>query len=196
MESPLGPTLANAFLCFHEQIWLNEFTDELNLYTTEDKLMTYLFCFVNLIILRNSKIISILNIESLDSPVKKNNNSMPFLDILITRTSNGFKISVYHKTIFSGGYSNFNSFISKENKVGLIFNLLFWTFLIVSDFSRFHSEVCHLKGKLKKDIFPIKLIESCIKNFLNKRLAKKPDRKKDLVIPFLGKVSLDLRTPL
>ena len=121
---------------------------------------------------------------------------MPFLDILITRTSNGFKTSVYHKTIFSGVYSNFNSFISKENKVGLIFNLLFWTFLIVSDFSRFHSEVCHLKGKLKKDIFPIKLIESCIKNFLNKRLAKKPDRKKDLVIPFLGKVSLDLRTPL
>ena len=23
MGSPLGPTLANAFLCFHEQIWLN-----------------------------------------------------------------------------------------------------------------------------------------------------------------------------
>ena len=24
MESPLGPTLGNAFLCFHEQIWFNE----------------------------------------------------------------------------------------------------------------------------------------------------------------------------
>ena len=23
MRSPLGPTLANAFLCFHEQVWLN-----------------------------------------------------------------------------------------------------------------------------------------------------------------------------
>ena len=23
MNSPLGPCLANAFLCFHEQIWLN-----------------------------------------------------------------------------------------------------------------------------------------------------------------------------
>ena len=29
MGSPLGPTLANAFLCFHEQIWLNECPDEL-----------------------------------------------------------------------------------------------------------------------------------------------------------------------
>ena len=28
MGSPLGPTLANAFLCFHEQIWLNECPDE------------------------------------------------------------------------------------------------------------------------------------------------------------------------
>ena len=28
MGSPLGPTLANAFLCFCEQIWLNECPDE------------------------------------------------------------------------------------------------------------------------------------------------------------------------
>ena len=28
MGSPLGPTLANTFLYFHEQIWLNECPDE------------------------------------------------------------------------------------------------------------------------------------------------------------------------
>ena len=28
MGSPLSPTLANVFLCFHEQIWLNECPDE------------------------------------------------------------------------------------------------------------------------------------------------------------------------
>ena len=28
MGSSLGPTLANAFLCFHEQIWLNECPEE------------------------------------------------------------------------------------------------------------------------------------------------------------------------
>ena len=48
---------------------------------------------------------------------------MPFIDVLITRTSNGFKTSVYHKPTFSGVYSNFNSFISEEYKVGLIFTL-------------------------------------------------------------------------
>ena len=133
---------------------------------------------------------------------KEHNNSIPFLDVLITRTRNGFKTSVYHKPTFSGLYSNFNSFISEEYKVGLIFTLLFRTFSVVSDFSGFHSEVCHLKEILKKNTFPIKLIDSCIKNFLNKRLTEKPvtltSEKKDLVIvlPFLGKLSLDLRTRL
>ena len=46
------------------------------------------------------------------------------------------------------------------------------------------------------------MINSCIKNFLNKKLTEKPvtltAEKKDLVIvlPFLGKLSLDLRTLL
>ena len=127
---------------------------------------------------------------------------MPFIDVLITRTSNGFKTSVYHKPTFSGVYSNFNSFISEEYKVGLIFTLLFRTFSTVSDFSRFHSEAYHLKKIFKKNVFPIKLIDSCIKNFLNKRLTEKPvtltAEKKDLVtvLPFLGKLSLDLRIRL
>ena len=97
----------------------------------------------------------------------------------------------------SGLYPNFNNFISEEYKVGLIFTLLFGTFSTVSNLSRFYSEVCHLKEILKKNAFPMKLIDSCIKNFLSKRLAEKPvtltDKKKDLVIvlQFLGKLSLD-----
>ena len=60
-------------------------------------------------------------------------------------------------------------------------------------------EVCHLKEILKKNAFPIELIDSCIKNFLNKITTETPvtltAEKKDLVIvlPFLGKVSLDLK---
>ena len=74
----------------------------------------------------------------------------------------------------------------------MIFNLSFRTF----------SEVCRLKEILKKNAFPIKLINSCIKSFLNKRLNEKPvtltAEKKEfaIVLPFLGKLSLDLRTPL
>ena len=101
---------------------------------------------------------------------------MPFLDVLITRTSNGSKTSAYHQPKFSRVYS----FIIR------IFIL--------------HSEVCHLKEILKKNAFLIKLIDSCIKTFLNKRLTGEPvtlaAKKKDLVIvvPFLGKLSLHLGT--
>ena len=28
MGSPLGPSIANAFLCFHEQIWVNDFPED------------------------------------------------------------------------------------------------------------------------------------------------------------------------
>ena len=65
------------------------------------------------------------------------------------------------------------------------------------DFSRFHLEVCHLKEILKKKAFPIKLIVAS--KYFSKRLTEKPvtltAKKKDLVIvlPFLSKLSLDLR---
>ena len=127
---------------------------------------------------------------------------MSFLYVLITRNSNGFKTFVYHEPTFSRVYSNFNSFISEEYKVGLVFTLLFRTFSIVLNFSRFRSEVCHLKEILKTNAFPIILMDSSIKNFFNKRFTKKRvtliAEKKDLaiVLPFLGKLSFDLRTIL
>ena len=174
MGSPLGPTLAKALLCFREQIWLNECPDEFKpayhrryvddifvLFRSPDhleKFKSYL----------NSKHRNRFTCE------KEQNNSMPFLKVLITRTSNGFKTSVYHKPTFSGVYSNFSSFISEEHKVAWIFTLLFRKFTVVSDFSGFHSEVCYLTEMLKKNAFPIKLINSCIKNFFNKRLTEKP----------------------
>ena len=127
---------------------------------------------------------------------------MLFLDVLITRTSKGFKASAYDKATFSGVYLKFSSFISEEYKVGFIFTLSLRQFSIVSDFSMFHSVEQHLKEILKKSVFSIKLIDSCIKQFLKKRLPEKPftltAEKMDLVIvlPFLGKLSLDLRTRL
>ena len=56
---------------------------------------------------------------------KEVTRSLPFLDVLISRNKKGFTKTVYHKTIFSGVCSNFNSFIADEYKHGLIFTLLF-----------------------------------------------------------------------
>ena len=93
---------------------------------------------------------------------KESNNSLPFLDILISRSENGFKTSVYHKPTFNGVYSHFNSVIYDEYKIDSVFTMLFRTFSIVSDFSRFLTEVIHLNRILRKNAFPIKLVDNCI----------------------------------
>ena len=126
MGSPLGLCLANAFLCFHEQIWLNDCPenfkpvyyrryvyDTFALFRSPDHLEK----FTNYLNLKHK------NIKFTSE--KESNNSLPFLDILISRSENGFKISVYHKSTFSRVYSNFNSFIRDEYKIGLVFTMLF-----------------------------------------------------------------------
>ena len=143
MGSPLGPTLANAFLCFHEQIWLNECPDEF-------KPVYYRRYVDDIFVLFRSpdhleKFRNYLNSKQRNirfTCEKEHNNSAPFLDVLITRTRNGFKTSMYQKPLFSGVYSNFNSFISDEYKVGFIFALLIRMFRIFQDF----IGLCQLKG--------------------------------------------------
>ena len=132
MRSPLGPTLANAFLCFHEQIWLNKCPDEF-------KPAYYRRYVDEIFVLCRSpdhleKFKSYLNSKHRNfrfTCEQEQINSMFFLDVLITRTSNGFKTSVHHKPTFKGVYSIFYSFISEEYKVGLIFIFLFRTFSVV-----------------------------------------------------------------
>ena len=143
MGSALGPTLANAFLCFHEQIWLNERPDEF-------KPVYYRRYVDDIFVLFRSpdhleKFRNYLNSKQRNirfTCEKEHNNSAPFLDVLITRTRNGFKTSMYQKPLFSEVYSNFNSFISDEYKVGFIFTLLTRMFRIFQDF----IGLCQLKG--------------------------------------------------
>ena len=109
---------------------------------------------------------------------------------------------VYHKPTFSEVYSNFNSFIYDQYKVGLIFTLLFRTFSIVFDFSRFQTDVSHLKEILRENAFPIKLVDNCIKTFLNKKFLHTPFaltvEKKQLffALPYFGNLFLAIRTRL
>ena len=129
MGSPLGPSLANAFLCFHEQIWLNDcpenfkpvyyrrYVDDIfALFRSLDHLEK----FTNYLHSKHEHIKFTYEKES--------NNSLPFLVVLISKLEYGFKTSVSHKPTFSGVYSNFNSLIYDQYKIGLILTLLFRNF--------------------------------------------------------------------
>ena len=87
MGSPLGPSLANAFLCFHEQIWLNDCIEEF-------KPVYYRKYVDDIFALFGSpdhleKFTSYVNSKHKNIKItyeKESNNSLPFLDILISRS--------------------------------------------------------------------------------------------------------------
>ena len=94
---------------------------------------------------------------------KEVSESLPFSDVLISRNNKTFTATVDHKPTVSGVYSNFNSFIADECWHGLIFTLVFQTFSIVLDISKFHEEVSYLKDIARKNYFRTTLVDKCIK---------------------------------
>ena len=51
---------------------------------------------------------------------KEQDNKLPFLDVLVTRTEQGFRSSVYRKPTFTGQYLNFNSHHPYTVKKGIV----------------------------------------------------------------------------
>ena len=119
MGFPLGPTLANVFMCHFENIWLQNcpihfkpigyrwFVDDTFLLFRSkghtEKFRNYL----------NKQHKNIKFTSEIEDNV-----SLSFLDIKISRENNKFVTSVYHKPTFSGVLTNFESFIPDIYKRG------------------------------------------------------------------------------
>ena len=118
------------------------------------------------------------------------------------RENGKFVTSVYRKPTFSGVFSHFDSLIPKTYKFGLVSTLIFRCFSICSDMTKFHEEVCKLKTLFKKNGYKENFFDKCLKKFLDKIYTKKisvynvPKKDICIVLPFLGKLSLTVRTNL
>ena len=201
MGSPSGPTLANAFLCHSKKNWLNECPSQFKpvIYRryVDDifvlfKSKEHLKLFVNY---TNSKHRNIkFTFETEDS-----NN---FSDVKITRKNKRFVTSIFRKAIFSGIFTNYNSFIFDTYKIGLVHMLLFWFCKICSSMENFHTEVEHLRSNFKCNNYPVNIIDQCIKKLLDKLYVPKqivptvPTKELLVVLPYLGSFSLNLRKRL
>ena len=110
--------------------------------------------------------------------------------------------TVYRKPTFSGVYTLFDSFLSTDYKVGMIYTLAYWSFKVCSDWTRFHEELNFLKHVFLKNGYPLSFIDKCFKMVINKLVIKHPQvttvEKKTLVLslPYLGDVSLQTTTKL
>ena len=110
------------------------------------------------------------------------------------RKDGKFITSVYRKPTFTGVYTHYQSFIPSVYKFGLLSTLLFRYFSICSSYALFHLEVIEFK-KILKNCYPSKLIDTCIKTFLDKIFCNEPKRctvpktEYFIVLPYLGTLS-------
>ena len=125
MGSPLGPTLANAFLCHSEKQWLSDCPQDFcpNIYRRyiDDIFVTFnsheqLKRFVEYMNTKHPHIKFTFEHE--------HSNSFSFLDVSMCRKNNKLTTSVYGKTTFSGSFTNFKIFILTIYKFGLVCSLL------------------------------------------------------------------------
>ena len=152
MGSPLGPTLANIFMCFNEKMWLDNCPIEFKpVYYKRyvDDIFLLFKAPEHLEIFKNYMNTGHANITFTSE--KETENKMPFLDFLFTREGNKFASSVYRKPTFTGVYTNFKSFLPLKYKVGLIHTLLYRIYNICSSFEHIVKEINNLKIIMRKN---------------------------------------------
>ena len=203
MGSCLGPSLANAFLCHHEQIWLSEcptsFKPVYYKRYVDDTFL--LFKDINHI----SEFLEYLNSKHPNIKFTcevENNDTLPFLDVLVSRKSGSFTTSVYRKPTFTGLGMQYLSFIPEGFKRNSIKTLLYRCYEVCSNWISFHKEIEFLSNFFQNNGFPLGIIEETVRNFLDTRMGTKPTGDVPKVdthyikLPYYGHLSFVIRKQL
>ena len=205
MGNPLGPTLANVFLCHHETNWLEncpiEFKPVLYRRYIDDTFLLFRHSshaakFLNYLNSQHSSIQFTCDTEK--------HNKINFLDVLIENNGSNFETEVYRKETFTGLGMKFNSFIPDNYKENLIKCLLDRAYKISSTFAKLHNEIIFLKSYFMNNGFPGKMFEKFVSSFLNVKLDKEKSKEiltveKKIIfvkIPYFGPASFLMKRQL
>ena len=85
---------------------------------------------------------------------KEQDNKLPFLDVLVTCTEQGFRSSVHNKPTFTGQYLNFNSHYPYMVKKGIVHYLQHRAKTISSDTDAYQEEMISLRHNLHRNNYP------------------------------------------
>ena len=203
MGSPLGPSLANILMSHLEKRYLancpSEFKPVLYRRYVDDTYCLFrdrnhINMFLEYINYQHPNINFTTEIES--------ENSLPFLDVLVTHDGSNFSTSLYRKKTFTGLYTEFSSLAPDKYKNNLISVLVYRAFHICSSYQNFHNEIVRIKEILVKNSFPRALTDRIIKSFLDKRFAPRPPAPQEaktallFCMPYLGRYSLQIKTKI
>ena len=140
MGSPLGPTLANAFLVHFEKNWLQNcpsdfkphyyrrYVDDIFVLFTSPK---HLEAFRNFLNGRHANMSF--------TTEREKQNRMSFLDIAIICENKTFTTSVYRKPAVNGVYTHFDSFLQSTYMFGTVYILAYRYFRICSSWTKLHN---------------------------------------------------------
>ena len=203
MGLPLGPTMANAFMCHYEKIWLSNCPSDFRpvfyrRYVDDTFLLFHSTDHVN-------KFLEYLNSQhpnirfTCEHEVE---NQISFLDILISRSNEGLITSVYRKPTFTGQLTNYNSFTLQDYKINLIQCLLYRAYKISANWKLFKDQIDFITAVLKRNQFPVDIITATIHKWLQKNLsmnAPVSSVQRRLIyfsLPYTGYTGLQLRKNL
>lgn len=193
MGLPLGPTFANAFLCYHEENWLDNCPYEYR--------PVYFRRYVDdcfMIFEHQSHVNKFLDYLNVQHPKMKftkeveQNSTLSFLDVEVKRNGAKFETSVYRKETFTGLGTSFFSFIPMIIKKAIVKSAIFRAFCISSSYRLFDLEVKFLTSFFCKNGFPKWLVEFSVRDFLQKRfnvadiLVSAKKLEKYFVLPYFG----------
>ena len=204
MGNPLGPTLANIFMCHHEQQWLNKCPDTIKPQFYQRYIDDTFLLFNNT---QNPKqFLDYLNKQHNNIKFTfetENNNSISFLDINLTKHSDHFETSVFRKNTFTGLGTNFLSHTPFKYKISCIKTLIYRAYHISSNYINFDKEIKFLHNFFSTNKFPTNLFNIQLKRFLN-NIYKPASQPKITVpkqkifckIPFCGYLTNKIKTDL
>ena len=198
MGSPLGPLMANAFMCSLEQklsksnklpSFYNRYVDDAltkqgNLDSASSFLVTLSNCHPSL---------------SFTMEVEVEGN-IPFLGMKIMKKDGRLETEVYNKPTNTGLLFHYHSHVDKRYKRSLITTMLNRAYRLSSSWSYFSKECEHLKMLFNRLKYPPRLVDSTIFTLListqYKAANQEPESSKQKVVrialPFKDQKSADL----
>ena len=114
---------------------------------------------------------------------KEQDNKLPFLDVLVTRTEQGFRSSVYRKPTFTGQYLNFNSHHPYTVKKRIVCCLQHRAKTISSDTDAYQEEMISLRHNLHHNNYP-ESITSAPRN-LDRRVEDNTRKLTTVCLPYV-----------
>ena len=155
MGCPLGPTFANIFMCSLEECMLDKCPP------SSRPLLYSRYVDDTFLLFRHPHSPEFfLDVANSCHPnirftlEKEENNSLAFLDVLVTRDASGFNTTVFRKKTFTGLGCNFYSFCFSNFKLNSIFTLVHRALTHTSTWQYFHKEIEFLTEYLVNNCYP------------------------------------------